>query len=306
MNIEQVMSITPGQLKKMNRDELGRTVSVLASAGNKRLKRMEQAGVETRASKEVLRGGKFSVKDKNVTQLVEEAKRATKFLRSSTGGLGAKGTRKQTEKKRRAERPKTMTVRELQKADISDLRKLNKEQLKRELDKFAGVANRRIKKMLDAGMSTKALTNVLDNDGLFTSEGKDTEAQLLNELKRAKQFLGNKGSTISGANRIHKNLEKRLGGPITQAQKDRLWSVYNMLREMKPALFRMMNSNEIQRLINSKMVGKKRLPSAEKLMTRVEKELQQMYEARQKTKQEIEAAGDFSEVSDNVSRKKNF
>lgn len=299
MNIEQVMSITPGQLKKMNRDELGRTVSVLASAGNKRLKRMEQAGVETRASKEVLRGGKFSVKNKNVTQLVEEAKRATKFLRSSTGGLGAKGTRKQTEKTRK---PKTMSTLQLIRADVADLRKMTVEELKKELDKASDTANKRIKRMLESDVRSKTLTNVLENEGLFTSEGKTTKTDLINELKRAKQFLSNKGSTVTGQRRIQAKLERRVGAELTQSEVDTLWGAYNMLKETNKGIFAVMDSTQLQKKVNENLHTKSgKLRNKDTIYRMLNKELRKEYEAGQKVKRKAEK-GNYTDVTEKKGR----
>ncbi len=99
MKIDDIMKITPGQLRKMDRAKLADTVSILASAANKRLKRAEQAGVKTAATESVQRsGGKFSVKGKDVTQLVQEAQRATRFLNSATGGLGKTSVKQSRER----------------------------------------------------------------------------------------------------------------------------------------------------------------------------------------------------------------
>lgn len=307
MNIKEIMNITPGQLRKMDRAKLADTVSILASAANKRLKRAEQAGVKTAATESVQRsGGKFSVKGKDVTQLVQEAQRATRFLNAATGGLGKASVKQSRERAAIKSGDRLMSTRQLLQADIDDLRSMGIERLKRELDKAAKVANQRINRMLDSGMMSKAVTNVLTNEGLFTSEGKTTETELINEIKRAKQFLGNKTSLISGQKKVHAKLEQRLGGPISQKQEDRLWSVYNMLKETNMALIRSLGSETVQKMINSKMTGKKRIQGADALFKRVEKEMRQAYEEREGIKSSIRAAEDFSDVSDNVRGGNNF
>ena len=77
------INYTTRQMLSMSRKELAKAVSILASAGNKRLKRIEKAGFENYSSayRYIERtGGKFSVAGKNTEELIVEYKRAKGFL----------------------------------------------------------------------------------------------------------------------------------------------------------------------------------------------------------------------------------
>lgn len=96
MTIKEVLALKSGQRAKLSRAELARAVSVLASAGNKRLRRIEKEKL-TKASnayQAIARsGGDFSVKNKDVTELEQEFQRLFDFFEKSKTSTVA-GTRK--------------------------------------------------------------------------------------------------------------------------------------------------------------------------------------------------------------------
>lgn len=324
MTVKDIMQIKPGQLRKMDRSELARTVSSLASAANKRLKNFERNEIQTPATKAVARsGGKFSVKDKDVTQLVKEFDRAKKFLQSGSGNLREnQNLRRQVETKTRTEKAKALTVPELKKATERDVNKLTDEELRETLKRISATANRRIDKLLDAGIKSKALTNVLENEGLFLNGELTNRVDIINELKRARQFLKAKGSTVSGAQRIHANLEKRLGLSIDTWQTDRLWDAYNIVNQKWPALVKNYDSEKTQIFI-AKMIKERRgrRPTTEagqermvdELVKAAERELRIAYEQREEAKADIARGNEsFRDVTgaeqerNNLSSRRNF
>ena len=77
------INYTTRQMLSMSRKELAKALSILASAGNKRLKRIENAGLENYSSAYRYiehTGGKFSVSGKNTKELIIEYKRVKGFL----------------------------------------------------------------------------------------------------------------------------------------------------------------------------------------------------------------------------------
>lgn len=95
-------------LTKEQTAQLRKAVKVLADAGNKRLKRFEDAGEESPAYQYIKGGkrakGKFSTKGKDLEQLKGEFKRAADFMKSATGSLrGWKEVKQNTIDKLRAE-----------------------------------------------------------------------------------------------------------------------------------------------------------------------------------------------------------
>ena len=99
------INYTTRQLLSMSRKELAKVVSILASAGNKRLKRIENAGLENYSSayRYIERtGGKFSVAGKNTEELIIEYKRVKGFLspaRKTSTIRGVKASMQENETK---------------------------------------------------------------------------------------------------------------------------------------------------------------------------------------------------------------
>lgn len=94
MKISDVMNLTPGKLAKLDRAELAKVVSTLASAANKRLRSIERANLTSSslAYEYVKRGGgDFSAKGKNLQELDIEYQRVTGFLKRNTSTV--KGTK---------------------------------------------------------------------------------------------------------------------------------------------------------------------------------------------------------------------
>lgn len=88
-SIKDIMSIDPKDILKMSRKELSTYTSRLASAANKRLKRMYGKEKNKFEYKD-----KFSVKDKNINQLRAEYARAKSYLQSNNSLSGMKKTKK--------------------------------------------------------------------------------------------------------------------------------------------------------------------------------------------------------------------
>ena len=85
MTIDELLNLDIGDVSKLNRQELAKVVSKLGSASNKRVKRFNEKGVETPATRGLQRsGGNISVKGKTANQLRAEYVRAKTFLTAKT------------------------------------------------------------------------------------------------------------------------------------------------------------------------------------------------------------------------------
>lgn len=100
MKVKDVLMLSDVQINKMSRRELSQVTSILASAANKRIARIEKAGVTSPAVSSVKsHDGKFSVKGKNTNQLRGEFARARNFMQNTTSTLrGAKASARRIEK----------------------------------------------------------------------------------------------------------------------------------------------------------------------------------------------------------------
>lgn len=97
-SVKAILDMDLSDLEQLSRADLAREVSKVASAANKRLARLEKAGVVSPAATYAIQhGGKFSVAGKDVGELITELNRARGFMEAKTGNLkGARETRKNT------------------------------------------------------------------------------------------------------------------------------------------------------------------------------------------------------------------
>lgn len=84
--INELLNLSSRDVSKLSRQELARVVSQLASAANKRLRRLERTpmGTESRPYKTAMEKGNFSVAGKKHGQLQNEFKRVSEFLKAKT------------------------------------------------------------------------------------------------------------------------------------------------------------------------------------------------------------------------------
>ena len=82
-SIQDLLKIRPGAFKTLPIAHQREIISKLASAGNKRLRALEQKGIENAVKMRVeMSGGKFSTKGKDTEGLLKELTRAKRFLQS--------------------------------------------------------------------------------------------------------------------------------------------------------------------------------------------------------------------------------
>ena len=100
MKVKEILNLSDVQINKMSRRELAQVTSILSSAANKRIARIEKAGVTSPAVSNIKKhDGKFSVKGKNTNQLRSEFARARNFMQNATSSVkGAKASARQIER----------------------------------------------------------------------------------------------------------------------------------------------------------------------------------------------------------------
>lgn len=89
-SISSILGMDIETLVRMDRRELAKNVSILASAANKRLRRIEKAGEKDAFaySKIMERHGDFSVKGKDLNELRKEFVQVKGFLQNQTSTVG--------------------------------------------------------------------------------------------------------------------------------------------------------------------------------------------------------------------------
>lgn len=82
--------------------------------------------------------------------------------------------------------------------DITEFMGLSKSQLRQAVSRLADAANKRLRRLENAGINSMAAFEVQESGGKFSTRGKD-EYQLQAEFQRARQFITDATSTVKGA-----------------------------------------------------------------------------------------------------------
>lgn len=86
-SVAQLTRLHANTINKMNTATLRAVVQKMASAANKRVKRIESKGISTPAIREAARVGKFSTKGKDLNALRSEYKRIKSFLKNPSSTI---------------------------------------------------------------------------------------------------------------------------------------------------------------------------------------------------------------------------
>lgn len=112
---------------------------------------------------------------------------------------------------------------------VSDVSKMERSEIYKHASKVFSAANKRIKRITEAGLLSPAVDAVEKEGGKFSAKGKDRN-ELLHEYARAVKFMNMKTSSLGGARTYEKNLEN-LVGKITPKKRSLLFDVFKRLEE---------------------------------------------------------------------------
>ena len=151
--------------------------------------------------------------------------------------------------------------------DVQQFEKMTRAELAHEVSILASAANKRIRRLQAADYNTPALRYTMEHGGMFSVKGKDanwkpgeTLTELLNEMKRLKGFLAAKTSTVSGAKKSIKTIDKAIKKTqLTEEQRklpeeeqekiiskmdemskeeiDKYWKAVDKIRKLQPVEF---------------------------------------------------------------------
>ena len=104
-----------------------------------------------------------------------------------------------------------MTLQEFNELSTTQLMHLNTPELKSLVSQMGGRLNKRISNLKYAeGANKSAYEKVQESGGKFSVKDKSRK-ELIYEAKREQSFYRMKGSTVSGAKKIYKSMEKAIG-----------------------------------------------------------------------------------------------
>lgn len=224
VTLEDVLDLSPAELRKLSGKELRTATGILRDAANKRYERIQRSGRTTVASKNLsASGGKINLRGKSDADVIKEFQRAKKFLSMKSS----------TASKRPSKYQKYLDLTPQQ------FRQLSGPELKKAVQELSKVANRRLKKLeeLDAQNITSPAYEGWKKQGLgtFGAGRKFDMDKLRTEYKRVSEFLINPTSSAQKTKtllkRIQRAIERKTKVSIENEKMEDLFSAYSRIRE---------------------------------------------------------------------------
>lgn len=250
MTVEEILNL---DMRTLNQQQIRAASSRLASAANKRIGRLAEKGLYTKATERALKGGgRFSVRGKDAKEVREEYRRARSFLKSKQSTV--KGAAK--------------TVEALAQKDAN---KMKDAELRKHAAKVGSAVNKRIKRMLKAGETSPAMRGFFKAGGFegsdisiddfekykFSIRGMTTN-EVRSELKRARDFLQAGTSTLGEWREVRAETMgtlKERGIEMDDGQWDVFWKSYERLKEIDPSVanlqFKYRVLTEVQKVVEA-------------------------------------------------------
>lgn len=156
-------------------------------------------------------------------------------------------------------KPQTISVKGLSIDEIMnmDLSSMGEKDLKTIANRLVSASNKRVRRLESSniGKESPALMDISKRGGKFSVKGKSFN-QIRNEVANMRNFLSKKTSSVSGFKKVRKQVEKRIGGKMTNEQSSDFWSNYRKLEELQGGLFKELDSTTIQRELYQTMYVK--------------------------------------------------
>lgn len=167
-----------------------------------------------------------------------------------------------------------MTIEDIIDKSMTDIQRLTEKEIRGIANQLTSASNKRLRRLAKSktGKSSPAYTKER-----FSTRGKSRN-QLIQMIKKEKDFLTSKTSTVRGWNRYRDALEKRLGGKINKNQRRKFWRVYRKFQESHAGglLATDKGSERIQRYIREMYIDNHILDEDE-LLDLADKKLDEIY-----------------------------
>lgn len=122
-----------------------------------------------------------------------------------------------------------------------DLYSLNQTDTKNLANRLVSASNKRLRYLerdkSGHGVASPAYKKVMDK-GVFSVKGKK-RSQVMNEIKRMREFLSAKSSTTRGWNAIRRKVERRIGEKVgekvrlSNEEYSNMWSAYELMQDYR-------------------------------------------------------------------------
>ena len=186
---------------------------------------------------------------------------------------------------------KGKSIGDISNMSIEELNAMDRPTLAKAVSRLASAANKRLKRFEGFELESPATKSVEKSGGKFGTRGK-TLNQLRSEFIRAKNFLGNKTSTIKGYKQFKKDFFDRVEAKtdvrkeLSDSELNRYWDIYSKCANLQPFVE---GSPKLQKIVFDIFI-KHQDEDSEDILTRV----QQKFDIWYKEQQEIENEFDTS------------
>lgn len=131
--------------------------------------------------------------------------------------------------------------------DIRDFNKLGLSDLRKVVGRLVSAVNKRIRRFMNAGVSTPATRALEKSGGMLSTKGKDLN-QLRTEYARGRDFLNMETSSHKGFEEVQKKTVETLkdrGVDVTTDELDDIFEVYGRLKEIDPSVGVILSSSQV-------------------------------------------------------------
>lgn len=223
--VKDIENLTYQDIMKMSEKELRDITRVGVSAANKRIKRAKAAGKPVKV-------GNFSIRGKSQQQVRGELNQIRKYLGSSGRAASVAPAKK-------------YTVKDIENLTYKDILKMSDKELRAITRVGVSAANKRLKRMEEAGVESAAAIKAKEKREKFSIKGKTTQ-QVRSELNDIKKFITSKGGSLRGAKELEKKMYEKMGvdpdNPPPKEDVADFWKAFNRLYDEFIGIF---NSQQI-------------------------------------------------------------
>lgn len=131
--------------------------------------------------------------------------------------------------------------------DIRDFNKLGLSDLRKVVGRLVSAVNKRVRRFMNAGVSTPATRALEKSGGMLSTKGKDLN-QLRTEYARGRDFLNMETSSRKGFEEVQKKTVETLkdrGVDVTTDDLDDIFEVYGRLKEIDPSVGVILSSSQV-------------------------------------------------------------
>jgi len=189
------------------------------------------------------------------------------------------------------------SVKDILAMDNRTFNRLTESELRKVVGRLVSAGNKRLRSFEKSGESSPATRYIEKSGGKFSTRGKDLNA-LRAEFARAKGFFESKTGSRSEWKKVQKETQKGLekaGVDVDPENANKMWKAYERLKEVNPAVSDKRLKYLVLQEIADVLVDDPDL-SIRKIVNRVNKSIDRIYEEQAAINDEFEGVSGFFEI----------